>query len=247
MISEMLIKLWNNGLIQRGVWETLYMTVLSTAFAYVLGLPLGVILHITDRGGICPNRWINRILGFVNAPSLMQRVVARCVDAKTDVAFYNRNREALYGGLKAVALTDIVQVSLLVLGGLLVSGLTLAQIGGDAGIVGGFHTLVAQAPGHFQMPAVYAPFVQASLHALDGIDVEDPPDWREKAAASNRAGGTARLRPVPLGPLENTLRPYQKEGVYWLRFLEASGLCGLLADEMGLGKTLQALAWLSRG
>ena len=65
MISEMLIKLWNNGLIQRGVWETLYMTVLSTAFAYVLGLPLGVILHITDRGGICPNRWINRILGFV--------------------------------------------------------------------------------------------------------------------------------------------------------------------------------------
>lgn len=65
MISEMLIKLWNNGLIQRGVWETLYMTVLSAAFAYVLGLPLGVILHITDRGGICPNRWINRILGFV--------------------------------------------------------------------------------------------------------------------------------------------------------------------------------------
>ncbi len=57
----------------------------------------------------------------------------------------------LYGGLKAVALTDIVQVTLLVLGGLLVSGLTLAQIGGDAGIVGGFHALVAQAPGHFQM------------------------------------------------------------------------------------------------
>ena len=43
----------------------------------------------------------------------------------------------LYGGLKAVALTDIVQVSLLVLGGLLVSGLTLSKIGGDAGIVGG--------------------------------------------------------------------------------------------------------------
>jgi superfamily II DNA or RNA helicase len=100
------------------------------------------------------------------------------------------------------------------------------------------------APGHFQMPAVYAPFVQASLHALDGIDVEDPPGWREKAAASNRAGG-ARLKPVPLGPLESTLRPYQKEGVYWLRFLEESGLCGLLADEMGLGKTLQTLAWLS--
>ena len=102
----------------------------------------------------------------------------------------------------------------------------------------------SSAPGHFLMPAVYAPFVQASLNALDGIDVEDPPDWREKAALRNRSGNT-QFEPFPLGPLENTLRPYQKEGVYWLRFLEASGLNGLLADEMGLGKTLQTLTWLS--
>lgn len=41
----------------------------------------------------------NRILGFVNAPSLLQRAVARCLDAETDVAYYNRNRETLYNGL----------------------------------------------------------------------------------------------------------------------------------------------------
>lgn len=41
-----------------------------------------------------------RVLGFVNAPSLLQRVVAKCVDAKCDVDFYNRNRETLYNGLK---------------------------------------------------------------------------------------------------------------------------------------------------
>lgn len=99
-------------------------------------------------------------------------------------------------------------------------------------------------PGHFLLPDVYAPFVQASLNAMDGIDVEDPPDWREDAARRNRRGG-ARLEPVPLGRLETTLRPYQKDGVYWLRFLEGAGLCGLLADEMGLGKTLQTLCWLS--
>lgn len=40
-----------------------------------------------------------RILGFVNAPSLQQRVVARCVDAKCNVAAYNRNRELLYNSL----------------------------------------------------------------------------------------------------------------------------------------------------
>lgn len=41
----------------------------------------------------------NRILGFVNAPSLIQRVVAKCVDAEVDVAAYNKNRELLYTSL----------------------------------------------------------------------------------------------------------------------------------------------------
>ena len=57
----------------------------------------------------------------------------------------------LRGGLKAVALTDIVQVTLLVLGGLMVSGLTLAKIGGEAGIVGGFAELTRRVPDHFNM------------------------------------------------------------------------------------------------
>jgi aspartate aminotransferase len=38
----------------------------------------------------------NRILGYVNAPSLIQRAVAKCLDAKVDVEAYNRNRELLY-------------------------------------------------------------------------------------------------------------------------------------------------------
>ncbi|WP_031339438.1 sodium:solute symporter family transporter, partial [Xanthomonas maliensis] len=57
----------------------------------------------------------------------------------------------LYGGLKAVALTDIVQVCLLVLGGLLVTALTLSAIGGSEGIVGGFHQLWQRHPEHFEM------------------------------------------------------------------------------------------------
>ena len=48
MLSEMFYKLWNNGLIQLGVWETIYMTLISSAIAYVIGLPLGVILSVTD-------------------------------------------------------------------------------------------------------------------------------------------------------------------------------------------------------
>ena len=40
-----------------------------------------------------------RILGFVNAPSLIQRAVAKCLEAKVDVEIYNRNRELLYNSL----------------------------------------------------------------------------------------------------------------------------------------------------
>lgn len=48
-----------------------------------------------------------RILGFVNAPSLMQRAVAKCLDAKADVPYYDRNRNALYQGLKALGFSCI--------------------------------------------------------------------------------------------------------------------------------------------
>ena len=41
-----------------------------------------------------------RILGFVNAPTLQQKVVAKCIDEETDISFYDRNRETLYNGLK---------------------------------------------------------------------------------------------------------------------------------------------------
>ena len=102
------------------------------------------------------------------------------------------------------------------------------------------------ADGWFRVDGVHAPYVKASLDLLDSIDLDDTAaaKWRETASARNREG-RAKFEPVALGRLEGVLRPYQKQGVYWMRFLENAGLCGLLADEMGLGKTLQTLAWLS--
>ncbi|MEG0156320.1 MAG: pyridoxal phosphate-dependent aminotransferase [Anaerovoracaceae bacterium] len=41
----------------------------------------------------------NRILGFVNAPTLIQRAIARCMDSKTDIEAYDKNRRMLYEGL----------------------------------------------------------------------------------------------------------------------------------------------------
>lgn len=49
----------------------------------------------------------NRTLGFVNAPSLIQKAVARCLEEKTDVSFYNENRKMLYEGLTKLGFTCI--------------------------------------------------------------------------------------------------------------------------------------------
>ena len=48
-----------------GIADTAVMVSVSTVFAYVLGLPLGVLLIITRPDGIVPNRWVNRIVGWI--------------------------------------------------------------------------------------------------------------------------------------------------------------------------------------
>jgi len=57
------IEVWQ--MIGRGVFESLYMTLVSTLFGYVLGLPWGVVLAVTDEGGIKPNRPVYRVLDFI--------------------------------------------------------------------------------------------------------------------------------------------------------------------------------------
>ena len=60
MFSE---AVWN--MIGKGILETLYMTLASTVLAYVLGLPIGVALVVTDKQGIRPNRGVNAVLGII--------------------------------------------------------------------------------------------------------------------------------------------------------------------------------------
>ena len=58
---------------------------------------------------------------------------------------------SMYGGLKAVAMTDIIQVVILVMGGLIIAWLTMGMIGGDSGVSGGFKRLYTELPGKFEM------------------------------------------------------------------------------------------------
>lgn len=60
--------MWGEAMVQmllEGIRDTLYMTLVSTFFGYVIGLPLGIALTLTDREGIAPNKAIYRILDIV--------------------------------------------------------------------------------------------------------------------------------------------------------------------------------------
>lgn len=60
--------MWNETVIKMigvGILETLYMTFMSSFVAYLIGLPLGVILVITDKEGIAPNVFVNKVLGVI--------------------------------------------------------------------------------------------------------------------------------------------------------------------------------------
>ncbi len=52
-------------MIVEGVWETLYMTLVSTLFGYVIGLPWGIALKVTDKDGLHPNYAVYRVLDVI--------------------------------------------------------------------------------------------------------------------------------------------------------------------------------------
>ncbi len=95
-------------------------------------------------------------------------------------------------------------------------------------------------PGTYRIDRAHAGYL-AGVLGEGTTTLHDEPEWRKWTRQQLAPDAIA---PVPLGALEEVLRPYQKQGVYWLRFLARNGFGGILADEMGLGKTLQALAFL---
>lgn len=52
-------------IIVKGVGETLYMTLVSTLFSYIIGLPMGIAMVVTDKDGIAPFVSFNKVLGII--------------------------------------------------------------------------------------------------------------------------------------------------------------------------------------
>lgn len=60
MFTPQMLKLFGTGIL-----ESLYMTLVATFLAYLFGLPLGLVLSVTDKDGIRPVRPLNAVLGFL--------------------------------------------------------------------------------------------------------------------------------------------------------------------------------------
>ncbi|MBQ3811335.1 MAG: DEAD/DEAH box helicase [Kiritimatiellae bacterium] len=99
-----------------------------------------------------------------------------------------------------------------------------------------------------RVDAVHAPFVLAAVDRLARSGVvfdKASAAWVARTRKALAHDPDAEDHAVVQEPLRSTLRPYQRTGVAWLRWLERNRLAGILADEMGLGKTVQTLAWLA--
>lgn len=89
-------------------------TIVGYSYSKSLSLPgerIGYLVipdEVTDAETVMDAaKTANRILGFVNAPSLMQLAVAKCLDSQTDVSYYDRNRELLYNNLVKYGFTCV--------------------------------------------------------------------------------------------------------------------------------------------
>ena len=89
-------------------------TIVGYSFSKSLSLPgerIGYLVipdEASDSGDLISAASVaTRILGFVNAPTLQQKMVVKCLNEQTDISYYDRNRETLYNGLSECGFTCI--------------------------------------------------------------------------------------------------------------------------------------------
>ena len=68
MLDQMTI-----SLLLKGLWETVFMTLVSGFFGFLLGLPLGIILFLTRSGQLLENKFYNRLLSVLVNGSVLFR------------------------------------------------------------------------------------------------------------------------------------------------------------------------------
>ncbi|QQE13381.1 DEAD/DEAH box helicase [Planctomycetota bacterium] len=94
---------------------------------------------------------------------------------------------------------------------------------------------------HLRFKASQAALLDSLLDEKELVSVDEQFDIARNQLKAFE--GIVPLDPAP-GKFHGALRPYQREGLGWFKFLRTFGMNGILADDMGLGKTVQVLAML---
>ncbi len=143
------------------------------------------------------------------------------------------------GGMKVIGFTDVIQVTVLILGGLATSYMALDKVSGGHGAVEGFATLLKQAPEHFHMifkkPTVDSPQVEIDKYLLlPGILMYAAGQW---IVNLNYWGCNQYITQRALGADLTTARTglvvCSSSQVDYASDRNASGHCGLRIDETG--------------
>ena len=101
-------KLVYDGITAPGIFDIYRESIMATSFSKDLSLPgerigyVAVNPDITEKETVTAGLILsNRILGFVNAPALMQRAIPSLLDASVDISFYQKNRDTLCDALRS--------------------------------------------------------------------------------------------------------------------------------------------------
>ena len=78
------------NMLVKGIWETIYMVFLSSALSYVIGIPLGIALVVTDKEGISPVPLFNKVLGLIinllrSVPFIILFIVGKTIGSNATV------------------------------------------------------------------------------------------------------------------------------------------------------------------
>lgn len=125
--------------------------------------------------------------------------------------------------------------------------LPTARVDGLLGVLRELYALDPSTLSRVAVPALVPHYFERFEAALERPlawgDVGETGETGETARAATSLDAPELRSPTPRN-LRATLRPYQAQGLAWMRGLAARGVGGILADDMGLGKTLQTIAFL---
>ena len=122
-------------MILKGIQETLYMTLLSTLMGYVIGLPMGVLLAVSDKDGLKPNRVLYRILVIAAGPFIARMVESSLKEVDEGVIEAARSMGA--SNLRIIVKVLLVEARTSLINGATIAVGTILGYSAMAGTIGG--------------------------------------------------------------------------------------------------------------